>query len=169
MAEGVFRSLTSKAPYKSLIRHVDSCGTGAYHTGDDPDSRTMSTLEDHGICDYNHAARKVYSPYIPLRMVRSRAVNPARTNSRQVQLMDFEEFDYVFAMDRSNLRDLQRLQQRKPNSKAKVMLFGEFSGGKAEQIDDPYYGARNGFEIAYEQSVRFTKNFLKDTFPDVKA
>lgn len=83
--------------------------------------------------------------------------------------MDFEEFDYVFAMDRSNLRDLQRLQQRKPNSKAKVMLFGEFSGGKAEQIDDPYYGARNGFEIAYEQSVRFTKNFLKDTFPDVKA
>jgi low molecular weight phosphotyrosine protein phosphatase len=59
MAEGVFRSLTSKPPYKSLIKHVDSCGTGAYHTGDDPDSRTMSTLIDHGICDYKHGARKV--------------------------------------------------------------------------------------------------------------
>ena len=48
------------------------------------------------------------------------------------------------------------------------MLFGEFSGKKkAEEIDDPYYGARDGFEIAYEQCTRFSKNFLKETFPDV--
>lgn len=59
MAEGVFRSLTSKGPYKALISHVDSAGTGAYHTGDSPDSRTLSTLEDYGITDYMHAARKV--------------------------------------------------------------------------------------------------------------
>ena len=79
MAEGVFRSLTKKAPYKDLIARVDSCGTGnstqkaghvrpvlftdfgaaGYHMGDSPDERTMSTLEDHGINDYVHSGRKV--------------------------------------------------------------------------------------------------------------
>lgn len=72
-------------------------------------------------------------------------------------------------MDRSNLEDLKRIQQRKPGSKAKLMLFGEYSGtGQAEVISDPYYGGRQGFETAYEQATRFSKNFLKDKFPDVQ-
>jgi low molecular weight phosphotyrosine protein phosphatase len=61
MAEGIFRSLTSKPPYKDLIKVTDSAGTGAYHTGAEPDDRTMSTLERYGIVDYVHAARKVGS------------------------------------------------------------------------------------------------------------
>jgi hypothetical protein len=59
MAEGIFKSMVSKPPYQGLISVVDSCGTGAYHTGSSPDSRTMSTLKDNGITDYDHAARKV--------------------------------------------------------------------------------------------------------------
>lgn len=34
-------------------------GTAAYHTGSSPDSRTMATLKENGICDYKHRARKV--------------------------------------------------------------------------------------------------------------
>jgi len=144
MAQGIFQSITSKPPYQSLIGHVDSCGTEAYHSGNSPDSRTMSTLEDHGITDYEHMARKI-------------------------RLSDFQEFDYIFAMDRSNLRDLQRLQQR-GGGNAKVMLFGKFAGGKRpEEVDDPYYGARDGFEIAYEQCLRFSRNFLQDVFPDIEV
>jgi len=68
-------------------------------------------------------------------------------------------------MDRSNLQDIRQLQQRRPNSKAKVMLFGEYAGGnKVEEVGDPYYGARDGFEIAYEQCMRFSKNFLQEIF-----
>jgi len=63
MAEGIFKSLVSKPPYQSLKIEADSCGTGAYHTGSSPDSRTMSTLEDYGITDYDHAARKVCLNY----------------------------------------------------------------------------------------------------------
>lgn len=85
-------------------------------------------------------------------------------------MSDFETFDYIFAMDRSNLSDLQRLQRKAPDGKAKVMLFGEYSGtGKAEVIHDPYYGGPSGFEGAYQQALRFSKNFLQDVFPDVKA
>ncbi|KAK8099757.1 low molecular weight phosphotyrosine protein phosphatase [Apiospora kogelbergensis] len=143
MAEGVFRSLTKDAPYKDLIDTVDSCGTGAYHAGDDPDDRTMSTLAKHGITDYTHAARKV-------------------------RASDFDEFDYIFAMDRSNLSDLQRYTKKsssgaKAGQKAKVMLFGEYSGqGKAEVVNDPYYGGNQGFQTAYEQCMRFSKNFLDE-------
>lgn len=66
-------------------------------------------------------------------------------------------------MDQSNLSDLQRLQKNNPDSKAKVMLFGEFSGGKrAEIVSDPYYGGNDGFTKAFEQCLRFSNNFIKD-------
>lgn len=111
-------------------------GPGAYHAGDDPDDRTMSTLAKHGIHDYTHAARKV-------------------------RAADFAEFDYLFAMDRSNLSDLQR--QAPKNARAKVLLFGEYAGtGKAEIVQDPYYGGREGFETAYQQCRRFAENFLRE-------
>lgn len=73
-------------------------------------------------------------------------------------------------MDDSNLDRLQHEKRSRPNTKAKVMLFGEHSGtGSAEVINDPYYDDGNhGFERAYEQATRFSKNFLKDIFPDVK-
>jgi low molecular weight phosphotyrosine protein phosphatase len=159
MAEGIFKSIVSKPPYQSLISVVDSCGTGAYHIGSSPDSRTMSTLEDNGITDYDHAARKVNqaqpSSYI--------------LTSSQIHTSDFQKFDFIFAMDRDNLRDLQRIHQR-TGGKAKVMLFGEFAGKKrAEEVEDPYYGGRDGFQVAFEQATRYSRNFLKETFPDVNV
>ena len=139
MAEAVFRSLTSANPH---ISHVDSAGTGAYHAGDSPDSRTIDTLANNGIVDYAHGARKIQSS-------------------------DFTKFDYILAMDRENLRDLRRLEQRViktdgDRARGKVMLFGDFGGRKGETVIDPYYGANDGFEIAYEQMVRFSEGFLRN-------
>lgn len=135
MAEGVFRSLGKGNP---RLGEIDSCGTGAYHTLDPPDYRTMATLEKHGITDYEHGAR-------------------------QVTLKDFDNFDYIFAMDAANLRDLLRLQKRAKNNKARVMLFGEYGGGgRAEEVQDPYYGGEAGFDTAYEQVRRFSNNFLAE-------
>jgi low molecular weight phosphotyrosine protein phosphatase len=160
MAEGIFRSMVSKPPYQGLISLVDSCGTGAYHTGSSPDSRTMSTLEDNGITDYDHAARKVTG---------NNSEYGQELMGTQIQASDFQMFDFVFAMDRDNLRDLQRIHQR-AGGKATVKLFGEYSGKKrAEEVDDPYYGGRDGFEEAYQQLTRFTRNFLKETFPNVEV
>lgn len=151
MAEGVFRSLA--APNRtSLIGDIDSAGTGAYHVHDPPDDRTMSTLRAHGIRNYNHAARKVTKD-------------------------DFRTFDYIFAMDKYNLRDLLRLRDSvlaaqktgaTETEVAEVRLFGDFNSdgtlnkrvGGGQEIEDPYYGGINGFEIAYEQALKFSKGFL---------
>ncbi|KAF2021663.1 phosphotyrosine protein phosphatases I [Aaosphaeria arxii CBS 175.79] len=150
MAEGVFRSLTQH-PSHPLVSHVDSSGTGAYHAGDDPDYRTMETLEKHGITDYTHRARKF-------------------------RRGDFKNFDYILAMDKTNLRNLLSMRNEEVRISGgeaglgKVMLFGEFGGKgkekgttKGEVIDDPYYGDDNtGFEVAYEQCTRFSRAFLKE-------
>lgn len=88
---------------------------------------------------------------------------------------DFDTFDYIFAMDRSNLKDLLQMQAslkrlKGQDSRAKVMLFGEFSGtGRIEVVTDPYYGGDDGFTLTYQQAVRFSENFLKETFPDAVA
>ena len=108
----------------------------------------MATLASHGITDYTHRARKI-------------------------QATDFDRFDYIFAMDRQNLADLEQYKRQKPDSKARVQLFGEYSGseskGKGEVIQDPYYGGRDGFAKAYEQTTRFSKNFLKAAFPEIES
>jgi low molecular weight phosphotyrosine protein phosphatase len=138
MAEGVFRHLTAS---DERIGTVDSAGTGAYHTLEPPDPRTSATLRKKGITDYDHGAR-------------------------QVEEGDFSNFDYIFAMDRSNLRDLERMKRRAEKSgavKGQVMLYGKFSGkGKDEEVADPYYGRDNGFDTVYEQVNRFATNFLKE-------
>ncbi|PCG89371.1 Protein-tyrosine phosphatase, low molecular weight, mammalian [Penicillium occitanis (nom. inval.)] len=172
MAEGVFRSLCSSSPqYGDLIDEIDSSGTGAYHAGDSPDYRTMATLKQHGITNYNHSARKITKE-------------------------DFRKFDYILAMDEYNLKDLLRLRDniimggqsgrtkgRSNNTRsardatsedtvtpqiAEVRLFGDFNPdgtvnkkvGGGQEIEDPYYGGINGFEIAYDRALRFSKGFL---------
>ncbi|KAF2765589.1 low molecular weight phosphotyrosine protein phosphatase [Teratosphaeria nubilosa] len=147
MAEGAFRRLTNFGTdtQHPLIADIDSCGTGAYHAGDYSDSRTMSVLEDNGISDYKHKARKVRIPE------------------------DFERFDYLLAMDEDNLIDLRDMVKRAKKSGKlsgdeveKVHLYGEFGGkSKKEEVGDPYYGGRDGFEIAYEQVERFGRVLLK--------
>lgn len=69
-------------------------------------------------------------------------------------------------MDRENLAELAELRRREVEKRGgeegvgKVMLFGEFGGKKGEEVEDPYYGGKEGFQVAYEQAVRFSKGFL---------
>ena len=148
MAEAVFTSLTDG---DSRIGTIDSAGTGAYHAGDSPDPRTMDTLRNNNIKDYDHDARKV-------------------TTS------DFTDFDYILAMDENNLEDLEharnRVLKKDPaleSQMGQILLFGDYGGRKGEQVIDPYYGARNGFSVAYEQMTRFTKGFVEQVLEQEEA
>lgn len=66
---------------------------------------------------------------------------------------------------------LQTLQTRRPRgARAHITLFGAFDPNQALAspgsrlrpgiIEDPYYGGRDGFEIAYDQCVRYARGFL---------
>jgi len=135
MAEGAFRDTVAKLGYADRFATIDSCGTGAYHTGEQPDGRTLDTLRRHGIT-LDHRAR-------------------------QVQKDDFSRFDYILAMDGENLRGLERVKPA--GSKAQVLLFGHFDGkNRREFIEDPYYGGSATFATNFEQVVRFSKNFLTE-------
>lgn len=118
-AEGVFRDLLIKEGLKDKVR-VDSAGTHAYHIGDPPDPRSIE-----------HALRRG----VDLRMLRA----------RQVNALDFEDFDYILAMDGDNY---DRLLSKCPKEyQPKVRLFLEYAQElKTREVPDPYYGGHQGFE-----------------------
>ncbi len=118
-AEVVFRAVASReAP--DIVLEVDSAGTAGYHVGEAPDRRTRQA-----------AARRGYD----LSALQARVVEPR----------DFEDFDLILAMDRENLRALER---RAPaQARARLRLFLEFAPESGiSEVPDPYYGGPNGFE-----------------------
>jgi protein-tyrosine phosphatase len=115
--EGVLRE---KAKARGLEVVVASAGTHDYHVGEAPDARSMQ-----------HARKRGY--------------DLSRQRAQQVSTKDFQQFDYILAMDRSHLRVLMALAPK--DAKARVGLFLEASKSwKDEDVPDPYYGGPDGFE-----------------------
>lgn len=57
--------------------------------------------------------------------------------NRQINDLDFYEFDYIFGMDDMNIRHLNELA---PSDKtAHIELLGSYDYGKDNIIDDPYF------------------------------
>lgn len=121
-AEGVMRELVRRERLAEQIE-IDSAGTGSWHVGDPPDARASAAAAARGI-----------------------ALEGA---GRQVKRADFEEFDLILAMDRSNLHSLRGLAPDE-RARAKVRLLREFdpasAGASDLDVPDPYYGGRGGFE-----------------------
>jgi len=133
MAEGVFKHLVAQSGLQDLIAS-DSAGTHDYHVGDPPDPRALRASERRG---YDLSALR----------------------GRQVSRGDFGEFDYLLAMDETNLRVLERLC---PSQHAhKLKLFMEFSTGPAlREVPDPYYGGEQGFERVLDMVEQAAQELL---------
>ena len=118
-AEAVFRDLQAReAP--GLGVEADSAGTEGYHTGSEPDERSIAAAARRGI---------------DLRGLRARTVTPD----------DFERFDLLLAMDQQNYRRL--LQIAPPGRRDRVRLFLEYAPGLGRrEVPDPYSGGAEGFE-----------------------
>lgn len=119
LAEGIFRRVAER---RGLDWEVDSAGTSGWHAGELPDRRSIQIARHHGL-------------------------DIAGQRSRQVTPQDLFEFDYVFAMDASNLRNLTELAMaRKPH--ARVVRFLEFAGYKdGHDVPDPYYNDQGFREV----------------------
>lgn len=117
LAEGVF---IQKSAELGLFAKTDSCGTSNWHQGEAPDQRAIrAAKENHFDIGYLRA--------------------------RQLLASDFDQFDYIFAMDHSNYTDIVKLAKTDEH-RNKVHLYLEFAG-IAEPLDvpDPYYGDYTDF------------------------
>ncbi|WP_448519502.1 low molecular weight protein-tyrosine-phosphatase [Rhodoflexus sp.] len=136
LAEGVFAHLIRQSDLAHRFA-CDSAGTSNYHVGDLPDRRARKVAEDNGI------------------------VLPSR--ARQLTTADFYNFDYILAMDRSNLRNIISLKERvAPDSTAQIMLLREFDTEKDEllEVDDPYYGDMQDFITCFTTVYRSCESLL---------
>ena len=132
-AEGVFRQLLSQdAP--DLRVEVDSAGTADYHIGEPPDLRSQRAAMRRGV---------------DLGGLRARQVTPA----------DFAHFDFILAMDRGNLLELEAMRPK--NSRARVQLFLQYApdSGRLE-VPDPYYGDAGGFEEVLDLTAAASRGLL---------
>ncbi|MEM8798930.1 MAG: low molecular weight protein-tyrosine-phosphatase [Pseudomonadota bacterium] len=145
IAEGLAREKAAERAAGAGVRiETDSAGTGSWHVGHSPDQRMQATARGHDV---------------DISDLRARRVTPA----------DFHRFDYIFAMDGQNLKDLQAM--RPDGSHAKLSLFlevlPETKRGDAPEVPDPYYGEEDGFEQVYSLVDRAAEalidNILKDS------
>lgn len=134
-AETVFRHYVESAGVSEHIL-IDSAGTHAYHVGDPPDLRSQ-------------------------RAALQRGYDMSKLRGRQVCREDFRRFDYVLAMDSSNLGILQRLAT--PDSSAVTRLFLEYARHHAErEVPDPYYGGEDGFEHVLDMVEDAAQGLLEE-------
>lgn len=134
-AEAVVRHHAEKG---GLLGHLflDSAGTGAYHVGERPDRRSSEAAKRRSITLSGRA--------------------------RQFHASDFEQFDYVLAMDADNLAALKHIV---PASFQGVLaLFRDFdeSAGPNAGVPDPYFGGEAGFEEVLDQCERAARGLLRD-------
>ena len=121
MAEGILRSHVERAGLKVI---VDSAGTSGYHAGSAPDFRAVRTLKKNGI-------------------------DISGLSARQFTVDDFDNFDFIYVMDTSNLINVLNLARNEEDKKKVILIMNEANPNKNQSVPDPYYGGIEGFEEVY--------------------
>ena len=122
LAEGIMLKLIEE---KNLNIHVDSAGTSNYHVDEAPDRRTIINAALHNI-----------------------DLKPLR--ARQFNSSDFEKFDKIYVMDKSNLTNVLALATNDEH-KIKVDLLLNVSHPNQDlEVPDPYFGGEQGFEDVFQ-------------------
>ncbi len=131
-AEGVFHKLINDKKIQNQFA-IDSAGTHAYHVAEAPDLRAQKAAQDRGI-------------------------DLSQLRARQIIMGDFEDFDYLLAMDRDNYAMM--MEACPPEYQHKIKLFLDYApNAKTNEVPDPYYGGAYGFEqvldLVEEASIGF--------------
>ena len=143
LAEGAMRTaMTAQTPqawhllalHKCRLLVIDSAGTGAWHAGEPPDTRSIRVAHEHG-------------------------VDISTQRARQLTNDDFARFDWIVTMDEDNLETASR--RRPPGSRhqrARLVSFVDFVAGhtsaRPDRVPDPYYGELSGFRDVWDLLMR---------------
>ena len=121
LAEGIFLHLAAERGEADFYR-ADSAGTGGWHQGDHPDSRSIRIAAKNGVDISGQRARRIVA-------------------------QDFERFDLILGMDRGHVRDL--MAHAPATFAGRVHLFSRYATGRDFDVPDPYYGGPEGFAAVY--------------------
>ena len=136
-AEGVMRHLLAAEGLADAVE-LESAGTGDWHVGHAPDERSAGAAAGRGI--------------------------ELSGQARQVAPADFEAFDLILAMDRSNHDDLLALAPDE-DARERVRLLREYDpeAVAADELEmpDPYYGGTDGFEDVLDLVTRACEGLLE--------
>jgi protein-tyrosine phosphatase len=122
MADGHLRK---KVKDLNLDVYVDSAGTSKLHKGEAPDYRMIAT------------AAKFGTPIDDLR-------------ARQFIVNDFDDFNLIYCMDSSNLKNVLSLARNNEDRQKVLLLLNELKPNADLEVPDPYYGSMADFEAVYE-------------------
>jgi len=133
-AEGVFKKLINEQQLEKSFA-IDSAGTHAYHIGDAPDLRSQKAAKERNVDLSNIRARKFI-------------------------MGDFEDFDYLLAMDADNHAIM--MQACPQEHQHKIRLFLEYAPHlETNEVPDPYYGGTYGFEKVLDLIEEASTSFLE--------
>ncbi len=123
LAEAIFNYKIGQLGLNKKFKS-DSCGTSDYHIGELPDERAIKCAKKHNL--------------------------PMKHRARQLNRVDIREFDYLIAMDTSNVKNIYKLIEVTNQQHEQVHLLRDFqSSPDTKEVPDPYYGGDDGFEEVY--------------------
>ena len=136
LAENIFRQLAEERGIGDKYT-LDSAGSSSYHVGEAPDRRMRQVAAEQGL---------VYSG-----------------SARQFHRDDFNHFDLIIAMDKSNQRRIAEWASS-PDQLGKVHLMREYDplGGPELDVPDPYYGGVDGFKTTFEIVERSCAGLMEE-------
>lgn len=138
LAEGI---LASKLPKEKFT--VDSAGTGSWHIGHAPDSRSIAIAKKYKL-------------------------DISKQKGRQFKTYDFETYDYIYVMDKSNYDDVIELSKTQEQKNKVQIILNELYPNENVDVPDPYFGMPNGFDIVYNmlnEVCEIIATKIKETHP----
>lgn len=131
MAQFVFQDMVNKQGLEEQF-YIDSAATSREEIGAFPHHGTVKKLTHEGIPVLYHRAK-------------------------QMTKKDYDEFDYLIAMDSMNIRNMMRILSGDPDHKVCKLL--DFTG-KPRDIADPWY--TGNFDLTYENIKEGCEALLED-------
>lgn len=121
LGEGI---LKEKAMIAGLDWIVDSAGTSSYHDGDAPHKLSQKVALANGI-------------------------DISQQKCRQFKKEDMQEFDKIYAMDKTVYVDMQDMSGDLWDASKTELLMNEVYPGKNMDVPDPWYGTEKNYHEVY--------------------
>jgi len=134
LAEGILRH---KITQRGLNWHTDSAGTADWHEGVPPHELSCKVASQNGF-------------------------DISDQRSRPLKLEDFDRFDYLFVMDRSNYSNVKQLAGERFGPNQVKMILNEVYPGEDREVPDPWSYNIDAYHSVFEMLDRACEQLIEN-------